>query len=648
VDKAGKAYWDALWTPGELPTPVDPRNRSHHNYVNRRLHEAFKVFLDPINPAGKRLIEVGCARSEWLPYFAREFRMQVAGLDYSEIGCRQERAVLDAAAVRGEIFCADVFDPPPEAREAFDVAVSFGVVEHFDDTSAVIAAIGQLLKKGGSMITLVPNMAGIVGFIQKTMDRPLYDIHVVLTDDDLRFAHSKAGLDVSFCEYFLSINFGVNNLVGLDPERLSTKVKARILRLLNYVSSGMFVLEGRSGVRLPPSAFLSPYVLCTATKPADAEELSEVGPRLLEKPLRLTLVISCLSSGGAERVMSFLANQWASTGRQVTLITLDTRENDAYPLDPRIERIGLDALAESPTFLHALGSNYSRVRKLRRAIRDARPDVVISFIDSMNILTLFATLGMRVPVVISPRVDPRQHRIGAVWSLMRRLVYPRAAAVVMQTQDAEQWMRQRLNRRATTIPNPLASDTQRIEHNAKRNLVLAAGRLTPQKGFDLLLRAFAAVAKEFPDWQLTIAGEGEERGRLESLVQELSLCGRVLFPGKVADLSTLFAESDLFVLSSRYEGFPNVLLEAMAAGLAVIAFDARSGPADIIRNGIDGVLVENIDPESLAAAMRRLMSSREERTRLAARATEVRKRFRGERVMPMWDRLLARLCGGRS
>jgi glycosyltransferase involved in cell wall biosynthesis len=169
------------------------------------------------------------------------------------------------------------------------------------------------------------------------------------------------------------------------------------------------------------------------------------------------------------------------------------------------------------------------------------------------------------------------------------------------------------------------------------------GRLSKEKGFDLLLEAFSRIAGAHLDWQLKILGDGPLRSELEEQAAKRGLTSRVEFTGVVADPFPMLISADLFVMSSRYEGFGNALCEAMASGLAVISFDCPSGPREIVRNEVDGLLVPAEDVIALAAAMDRLMSNCQERMRLAARAPEVAERFGLTRVLKLWDQLFADL-----
>ena len=366
--------------------------------------------------------------------------------------------------------------------------------------------------------------------------------------------------------------------------------------------------------------------------------------------MRITLVIESLGGGGAERVASIMADYWAEHGQEVTLITLASEREDFYSVHSRIHRIALGLTGPSYSFAHAIRNNVMRSKGLRHAIKASRPDCVLSFLDTTNVLTLVATLGLGIPVIVCEHTDPRQRDLGPVWEGLRRLFYPRAAALVVLTESVRCWAEGIVASNAVyVIPNSVP--TAAVQHNGVRHMrdsggtISAMGRLVALKGFDILLEAFSRCAEKHRDWSLIILGEGEERRRLENLAMELGIADRVRMPGRTEDPFRILRETDLFVLSSRCEGFPMALVEAMACNLAVISTDCPSGPRDIIRDGTDGVLIPPDDVESLAAAMDRLMASPAERERLGTRAVEVVERFSAERVMKLWDEVMRHACG---
>jgi len=261
-DKAGKDYWNENWSALKLPPLIDPDNPSLKNENSRRFHAFFKKVFSGNSTAGKRLLEVGCARSVWLPYFGLRHRFEIWGLDYSEEGCRQEEAILRAAGVEGNIVNADLFQPDPALLGAFDYVVTFGVIEHFSDTTVCIQALTMYLRPGGVLITIVPNMYGALGALQRLLDRKVFDTHVRLTENNVAVAHTNAGLSVISCDYFISTDFYVVNVAKRRHSPLYGALRL-IYGILGRLSMAVWMLERVTG-EFPVSRLLSPYVICVA------------------------------------------------------------------------------------------------------------------------------------------------------------------------------------------------------------------------------------------------------------------------------------------------------------------------------------------------------------------------------------------------
>lgn len=372
--------------------------------------------------------------------------------------------------------------------------------------------------------------------------------------------------------------------------------------------------------------------------------------------MRLALVISSLRPGGAEGVLARLAGGLAGRGHQVTLLTLDVEPPRAGLLSPLVRHVplGLSGPASGP--VSALLANLRRVRALRRALLEIRPGAVLSFMAETNVLTLLA-VGAKLPVVAAERAHPARHALAAPWSRLRNYSYPLAAALAVQTADVADFFAPSLRPRCVVIPNPALrpqAQEQELEPHFARlvdpwreqggRVLLGLGRLNAQKGFDLLLRAWARLAHDFPSWRPVVLGEGPERPRLLALAEELGLDGAAVFPGRTQAPGAALARAELFVLPSRYEGFPNALLEALACGVPAVAFDCPSGPAEIIRPGVDGLLVPEGDADALAASLARLMADDALRRSMAGRAPEVLERFGLEAVLDLWETLLARVA----
>lgn len=380
--------------------------------------------------------------------------------------------------------------------------------------------------------------------------------------------------------------------------------------------------------------------------------------------MRLTLVIGTLDGGGAERMATIMANYWAAKDREVTILTTHfAGQRPSYALHPCVKHLDL---GHQPIYSQPMDSNESapiiglirgcsqaeraglpqttRLLKLRAAIQSTAPQVVISFMDYTNLRVLLATHGLGLPLIVSEQCDPNENPLDAGWELLRRRLYSQASYVTVLTEESLRYFSSVSGIRGRIIPNALTPDVFSSSDEMPRpkngKTLLAVGRLGHEKGYDLLLIAFALVANKHPDWTLEIVGDGPVRAYLESCVRKHRLTERVRMPGFTRRPFDAMRRADLFVLSSLDEGFGTVLIEAMACGLAVVSFDCPSGPRHIIRDGIDGVLVPPRDAQAMAAALDHLMGDESERRRLAAKAPEVVERFGVEKVMGMWEELI--------
>ena len=352
----------------------------------------------------------------------------------------------------------------------------------------------------------------------------------------------------------------------------------------------------------------------------------------------IAAVISDLAPGGAQRVLLMLAKHWQSSGDRVQLITLGRTSGDFFDVPPGITRHDLSVSEAFGSLVRSAIKRGAVVRRLRRLLRGEKPDVVVSFIDETNVMATLAAAGTGIPVVISERIDPRHHQLPRVWRLLRRRVYPHADRLVIQTEAVRSWAEGLMAPdRVEVIPNPVTPCASG-EMNRDR-VVLAVGRLTPQKGFDLLLRAFAASQIAAQGWIVHVSGRGGEEASLRELARALGVESSVKFGGVTGDTAELMRSASIFILSSRYEGFPNVLTEAMSHGMAVASFDCPSGPAEIIRHDVDGLLVPPENIEMMAGALARLASDETLRQRLGGRAREVCSRFSIERINDRWQQV---------
>jgi len=382
------------------------------------------------------------------------------------------------------------------------------------------------------------------------------------------------------------------------------------------------------------------------------------------------IVVSSLQGGGTERVVSHLANDWARRSWGTSILTLfHGTARPAFALDPRVVHrdLGLSVRGRRPMpdgeTVRALKATFDccspperrlllrelgLIAAVRRAILGRRPDVLLSFIDATNVRVLLAAEGLGVPVIVSERSDPVRNPLADGMMRLRRRVYPRAACLVAQTAAMAAFFAGEMGDRLRVIHNPVIRPPAppaapplgaACSQPAGRTMV-ALGRLGDEKGFDLLIEAFARVAPRHPAWSLALFGNGPRRAGLERLVRERGLSARARLPGFTTRPFDVLKAADLFVLPSRSEGFPNALCEAMSCGCPVIAADCSSAVREIVRDGLDGVVVPAGDAPALAQAMDRLMASDDERRRLGARAVDVVNRFALEKAMAQWDAIV--------
>jgi len=373
--------------------------------------------------------------------------------------------------------------------------------------------------------------------------------------------------------------------------------------------------------------------------------------------MNIVLFIHSMSSGGAERVTAHLANQWAAIGHQVTVVTQKPENADFYKLNSSINRVALDTARDSFGLWAAMRSNLIRALALRNVIETTSPHVVIGMMTSANVLVTLATIGICVPTIVCERTYPPHLAVGGLWSRVRRWTYPLATRVAMLTSEGLDWLQREIPQaRGVVMPNPIpyplpVTPPELAPESVvacERKMLLAVGRMSEEKGFSGLIQAFASLTGQHPQWDLVILGDGPLRSILADQIRRLGLSERVLLPGRAGNIGAWYKRADLYVLSSRVEGFPNTLGEAMAHGCAAVSFDCDTGPRDLIRHDVDGLLVPSGDVGALAESLGRLMQDDALRTQMAVRALEVRDRYSMERVLGLWDQLFADACRQRK
>ena len=358
--------------------------------------------------------------------------------------------------------------------------------------------------------------------------------------------------------------------------------------------------------------------------------------------------------------MARLCSELSERNHQVTLITLDNGSQDRHFVLPSVQRIRLDVLGQSKEsnlrplrgLRRVLGA-LRRIAQMRRTFKSISPDVILSFCDQMNVMTLIAATRTTIQVIICERSDPRHQRLPKFWERLRSATYPKASKVVALTDEVANHLRQYYRADALVIPSaidvPNSHSSRDIATHHKT--MIAIGRLEEEKGFERLIQAFAKIASQQSEWTLHIIGDGSMRNPLGFLIKQLKLEQRVLMTGWVAQPWEQYSNSTLFILPSLYEGFPSVLMEAMARGVPSISVDCDSGPRAIIdRVSQEGksppaLLVSN-DQAGLAAGMQKLMTDAKLREAIGQAGKEVAKQFGWTEMVNQYETLLLELQSG--
>lgn len=358
----------------------------------------------------------------------------------------------------------------------------------------------------------------------------------------------------------------------------------------------------------------------------------------------IAMLIGSLSRGGAERVLVNLADYFVNEGYRVTMVT-QYRLEDEYPLNEKVSRIISDISGEETTKSRII--NFARrFRKLRNIWKKEKPDVILSFIGKNNMMAILTSRFLKIPVAVSVRAEPSEEYYNSWMRFMARHLFARADRVILQTRRCFEFFPEKVRRKAVILRNPISGGFFRERYEGEREKsIVAVGRVDENKNHELLIRAFAGIAREFPDYKLIIYGEGDLRDRLGKLACRLGLSDRILLPGSIENVAEAIYKSAIFVLSSNSEGVPNTLIEAMLMGLAVIATDCPcGGPADLIESGYNGFLVPVKGTEEMKEKLRFLLNNLQTADKMGRNAVKIGEIYAADKVYGEWEKLLCSLA----
>lgn len=368
------------------------------------------------------------------------------------------------------------------------------------------------------------------------------------------------------------------------------------------------------------------------------------------KRLKIVFHLNCLEQGGAERVVTTLANRFVCD-HDVIIATEWVAENE-YEIDKRIQRVHV-GLTEKQEARGRLLKIIDRNLNLRKFLKKEQPDIVIAFAQKANYRALIATLGTKIPVIVSVRTNPYLHYTHLSDKLLIPFLYPKAAGNVFQTVGAKEFFSQKVQDKSKIILNPIHPKYLNVPKPLSREkVVVQSGRIVDFKNQYMLIEAFALVHEKHPDYVLKIFGADSKDGTWESLeecIKKHQAKDYVFLMGGSSSLEKDLPGASLFAFSSDWEGLPNALMEAMAMGLPIVATDCPcGGPATLITNEENGLLVPIKDKEAMAAGMNRLIEDRELAERLGEKAREIIEIANTEAICKQWEEYIFEILSTRN
>lgn len=345
--------------------------------------------------------------------------------------------------------------------------------------------------------------------------------------------------------------------------------------------------------------------------------------------MKIAFFIGGMGSGGAERVISILANSFIKLGWNVDIVLL-LRNEVIYDLEKSINLVDFTG-----KYKEYAKNIVVWIKKIRNYIKQEKPTCIISFVGRINALVLTASMGLETPIIVSERNDPQHDGRSKLMLYYCNLTYKLAAAIIFQTKYEKKCFSRHHENRSYIIPNPVIVSKPKdcMPHYM---LISTAGRLVKQKNHKCLIKAIAYLRKKYPNIKCIIYGDGELRDSLLDEIRNLGLSNNVELPGNVSDINRKISESGIFVLSSDYEGLSNALIEAMMLGKACISTN-YPGANEIIQNEVNGLLTPCNDPIQMSKCIERLIENRNGiRERLCKKALEDSEKYSLDSVIRKW------------
>ena len=352
--------------------------------------------------------------------------------------------------------------------------------------------------------------------------------------------------------------------------------------------------------------------------------------------MKILFYINILSDGGAERVMANLANYFSAKGNNVILVNTFKTDNE-YKISALVKRYYLESGININS--NIVIRNFKRIYELRKIIKSERPELVVSFMKQPNTRNIIATLGLKkVKRIISVRVDSKIEYRGKFGYFISRAILPFADGCVFQTREAKEWFPKTLQEKSKIIVNPVREDFFSVVRKPVYGRIVTLGRLANQKNHKLLIKSFYDIKDKVPNSVLEIYGVGDEYPNLWALINELELNDRVFLKGRTHQPEKVLESADIFVLSSDFEGMPNSLMEAMAAGVPCVSTDCLGGGAKfLIKDKVNGLLVPMKDDIKMSEALLTLLKDANFKDKIGIEARKTAESFKPEKIYKQWN-----------
>ena len=348
---------------------------------------------------------------------------------------------------------------------------------------------------------------------------------------------------------------------------------------------------------------------------------------------RILFVNSSLTSGGSERVMSLIANEFSKRDYKVDMVLLYNYGYDTYDVNDKINVIRFNCESKIKPI-----KKIRQVKELRKVLKANKYDAIISFMQSVNIVTLIANIGLKNKVIVSERCNPKVRK-SFIKNFLSNILYKKAYKIVFQTEEVKKYFKKDIQNKAVVIPNPVNNSLPEPYKGVREKRIVGIGRLTEQKNFKLLITGFSKFSKKHSDYILEIYGEGPLLNELQEYSNKLDLGNRVIFKGYTKDVLNCIQKAGIYVSTSNYEGISNSMIESLAMGIPTICTDCPVGGATMmIKDNENGILIPVGGESELIEALEKVASDSNFAKKISENSVKIRKEYSLKNIVNIWEK----------